>query len=72
MSKKRVAVNIKKAYSDKIGRMCEEFQLDPTLTLQMAVDVGISRIDAYFRYNHKLPGVKTTYDKLKTGNGDAR
>lgn len=45
-----VKVHVKRSHTAKIFRLCEEFDLLPEKTLNMALSVGLSRIDQDLRY----------------------
>ena len=46
----QIKVNVKRAHTAKIFRLCEEFNLLPEKTLNMALNVGLSKVDEDLRY----------------------
>lgn len=47
-----VKIHVQRARTDKIFRLCEEFDLLPVKTLNLALSVGLSRIDQDLRFKH--------------------
>ena len=48
-----IKVHVKRCHTAKIFRLCEEFNLLPTKTLNMAMAVGLSTIDQDLRFAPK-------------------
>ena len=46
-----VKVHVKRSHTAKVFRLCEQFSLRPVKTLNMALDVGLSKIDEDLRHN---------------------
>ena len=46
-----VKVHVKRSHTAKVFRLCEQFNLRPIKTLNMALDVGLSKIDEDLRHN---------------------
>ena len=45
-----VKVHVKRCHTAKIFRLCEEFDLSPIKTLNLALNVGLSKIDEDLRH----------------------
>jgi len=45
-----VSIHVKKRHTSKIFRLSEEFDLSPVKTLNLALDVGLSKIDEDLRH----------------------
>ena len=45
-----VKVHVKRRHTQKIFRLCDEFNLGPVKTLNMALSVGLSKIDEDLRH----------------------
>ena len=54
---------VKRGKTQKIFRLCERFNILPVKTLNMALDVGLSKIDEDLRHN----GGKRYFKKLSDG-----
>ncbi len=46
-----VKVHVKRSHTQKVFRLCEQFDLLPIKTLNMALNVGLSKIDEDLRHN---------------------
>lgn len=60
-----VVIHVKKRHIKKVFRLCEEFDVSPIKTFNMALDVGLAKIDEDLR--HKLT---SRYFKKLFGEGD--
>jgi hypothetical protein len=59
-----VKFSVKRAHTNKVFKLCEEFNLLPEKTLNMALNVGLSKVDEDLRYKDGKRYLK----KLSAGN----
>jgi len=45
-----VSIHVKKRHTSKVFRLCEEFGTSPIKTFNMALDIGLAKIDEDLRH----------------------